>query len=264
MAGDDQRANSPSGSRPPSGSTNILNELLEYLKRQPSQPPLDTQTTWGKFWYFVSSGLFFLILGLSILFYGNLRMGEHHASFTFVLVVLGLALCLFGTGTQGMANIDMHPSTAAKINASLVGGAGAIAVIVGVGMAYLRTDIRQTFDVERKYLRLVIVGETGNSDLSAFASQFLSNGVSLPSSYNTITNRVEVLLAFNEDDLPRDSSRTLPIDIEGVFIRNRDLRSMIQSWNRVCLFILRVSTSSASIFIGQEGLIFQHTPSPLK
>lgn len=153
--------------------------------------------------------------------YASNNIGDHHATFTFVLVVLGVALCLFGTGTQGIANIDVHPNTAAKINASLVGGAGVIALVVGLGMAHLRVDIRETFGVEKKYLRLMIHGQTGNSVLSAYVSQFQYRGAYVPSNY-VGGNQIEVLVAFDEDELPwnhKGGSNEFNIDLVGVFVK---------------------------------------------
>jgi hypothetical protein len=81
---------------------------------------------WDGFWRTVSSGLFFMAVGCVFLVVAAYTMGETHSSLSFVLVVVGVAILLYGTGTQGMGQLDSHVGTA-KYKVAVAGGAGALA-----------------------------------------------------------------------------------------------------------------------------------------
>jgi hypothetical protein len=80
---------------------------MEGVLEKLAAPQRANDRTWiGIVASFVSSGFFFLILGGVLLFIAQDRMSTNHAGITFVLVVLGVALLLYGTGTQGMGQFN--------------------------------------------------------------------------------------------------------------------------------------------------------------
>jgi len=220
-----------------SGGTATNDDLAGMLKElstkvEELKPRLQSEPTswWGMFWQAAGSGLFFIFLGLAILYYASEHLGVAHVTYSFVLVVLGIALILYGTGTQGMATLNLDPVAAAKINAGLVGGAGAIAMIVGFGLAYFNKDIRQTFSVDRKHIIIPVAPKSSETDLSAYLFEFARGGERLPAYYDIVTHRVLVVLAFDEEELPWTQSKTtknFSVSFEGYFLKKPDLLSCI-------------------------------------
>jgi hypothetical protein len=99
-----------------------------------------------------SAGFCFIVLGLILLAGGYITLSIGvHTSFTFVLIVLGMAILLFGTGTQGIGNLDSKTATA-QLNAKIAGGAGVLALLIGVGMALLGPQMQRTFDLETRHI----------------------------------------------------------------------------------------------------------------
>ena len=132
-------------------------------------------------WYFLSSGVFFMIVGSVALLAAFMTMGTTHASFTFVLVVVGVAILLYGTGTQGAGNFE---STAGEMNykVGVAGGAGILAFAVGLGIVIKANDIRDAFQIERKYARLVFRDPgDGVGKLTDYVPEISVDGVPIPS-----------------------------------------------------------------------------------
>ncbi|HEV7878655.1 hypothetical protein [Bradyrhizobium sp.] len=131
---------------------------------------------------FVSSGIFFILLGLVVLFVARSGLGIVHTSFSFVLVVLGTAILLFGTGTQGMGRLQSDAATA-KYNVAIAGGAGILALVIGFGMMRYAPEIQRTFDIETKYLVVRVQPQPdGSTDLSNYWGRFEIDGNAIPSS----------------------------------------------------------------------------------
>jgi hypothetical protein len=128
--------------------------------------PSSTSTWWDRFWIFVSSGLFFMLFGSLILFFAYSTMSSTHSSFTFVLVVIGVAVLLYGTGTQGAGEFGGNHG-GNRYKAVIAGGAGVLAFSIGIGMVAKHAEIREAFQVERKYFRFPLYGQDdGITDLS--------------------------------------------------------------------------------------------------
>lgn len=114
---------------------------------------------------FSESGFFFILLGGGILYAGYLAQGDNavHSSFTFILVVLGIAVLLFGTGTQGVGTLNSGGDSSNApyiIKASLAGGAGLLAIAIGYGILHEQADIRTAFETrEELYLVPIVVRE---------------------------------------------------------------------------------------------------------
>jgi hypothetical protein len=141
---------------------------------------------------FFSSGIFFIALGLILLIcaYVGLAIGVH-TSFSFVLVVLGVAILLFGTGTQGIGKLESNTATA-QYNVALAGGAGVLALAIGFGMIQFGPQMQRAFDVETRYVIATLrPNPDGSSSFNDYWAEFDIDGVSIPS-----VRRGDALLAF--------------------------------------------------------------------
>jgi hypothetical protein len=111
--------------------------------------------------------LFFMVVGCAFLLAAALTMGRTHAAFTFVLVVLGVAILLYGTGTQGMGQLTSE-ANAAKYNIGIAGGAGIIALAVAFGIVEKSEKMKTAFQIEKKYVRVILAPQ--NDGVSTFDS----------------------------------------------------------------------------------------------
>jgi energy-coupling factor transporter transmembrane protein EcfT len=91
---------------------------------------------------FFSSGLFFMLLGGLIIYFGNRLSNDPftHSAFVFLVVILGLALFLFGTGTSASGE-----GTSGQVKVAIAGGAGVLAMVLGFGVAHWREDLTDVF-----------------------------------------------------------------------------------------------------------------------
>ena len=104
---------------------------------------------------FLSSGLFFMLIGCGFLWVSYLTMFRAHSSFSFILIVVGVAILLYGTGTQGMGQISQEKE-AANYKIKLAGGAGVLAFCTAFGIVWKSDPIKLAFQIERKYLKISI------------------------------------------------------------------------------------------------------------
>ncbi|KNG95511.1 hypothetical protein [Pseudaestuariivita atlantica] len=103
---------------------------------------------------FFSSGVFFIILGGIFLYFSVVLQGGTHSSFTFVFVVLGIAILLYGTGTQGTGALESDTATW-KLKGSIAGGAGVLALLAGYLFVEKHPEIRKAFEPQRQYVKIV-------------------------------------------------------------------------------------------------------------
>ncbi len=134
---------------------------------------------WDRFWSFVSSGLFFMLFGSTILFLAYKTMTHTHSSFTFVLVVVGIAILLYGTGTQGAGEFASE-NGGTRYKAAIAGGAGLLAFAIGVGMILNHKDIKATFGIQQKYVRIPLFNESNNEDLANYIAVATVGGMNVP------------------------------------------------------------------------------------
>ena len=98
-----------------------------------------------------------------------------------VLVVLGIAILLFGTGTQGMGKLETNTASA-KYNVVLAGGAGVLAICIGFGMVNFSSDMQKTFSIEtRQVIAVLKPKDDGSSSFSGYWAQFDIGGEPIPS-----------------------------------------------------------------------------------
>lgn len=133
------------------------------------------------FWYFVSSGFFFMLVGAVSLAFAFYSMGNTHASFTFVLVVVGVAVLLYGTGTQGVGNFETTAG-AATYKLGIAGGAGILAFAVGYGIVAKSPEIKRAFQIEKRYIRLSFEPsmKDGVSTFEGYVPEVVIDGVAAP------------------------------------------------------------------------------------
>jgi hypothetical protein len=180
-----------------------LKEQVAELSRRTSTAP----TSFGEFCYgFPNSGLFYILLGMFFLLVANWRMETTHASFTFVLVVLGVAVLLYGTGTQSAGNFTSD-ATAAKYNVAIAGGAGILALCVAFGMVKFAPEMANAFQVEQRYLRVLIRSSDGSSKIGQYTARFSTDGIPIPSVLRS-NSYVEVFVPYTLSDLASLKSDT--------------------------------------------------------
>jgi hypothetical protein len=154
-----------------------------------------------QFYRFCSSGLFFIALGMVFLFIANWNMGRAHAGMTFVLVVLGVAVLLYGTGTQATADLKTD-ANAAKYNVAIAGGAGVLAFCVAYGIIQYSPEMRKAFQTEKKFVRLLIRSE-GAEAIPAYAPIFQLDGNEIPAARRG--DFVEVMVPYTSSELIRST-----------------------------------------------------------
>lgn len=119
--------------------------------------PSDRRHSWfAEFKAFFSSGVFFIVLGCAFLYASYETMFGTHSALTFVLVVVGVALILFGSGTQSMGEFEGGASQAYRAKIQLFGGAGATSMLIAMFFVYVSDGIERAFDVQGKYLEFLI------------------------------------------------------------------------------------------------------------
>jgi hypothetical protein len=132
---------------------------------------------------FFSSGIFFMIVGAIFLGIAYFTMTRTHAAMSFVLVVVGVAILLYGTGTQSMGQFDsgQNAEKVARYKVVLAGGAGVLAFCVAAGIIKFSGEMKSAFQIEQKYLRLHISGKGYQSDdIGRYVPDIRINGIAVP------------------------------------------------------------------------------------
>lgn len=162
-------------------------------RSNPKPTPAHSGGRPDRFTQFTTSGLFFMIVGATFLIVAAFTLNTAHASFSFVLVVIGVAVLLFGTGTQGVGEAQ---ATGYKV--AIAGGAGVIAFCVGWGIVVYADAIKTVFQVEKKYIRLALVGGDGSSNMSSYVAAFTVDGAAIPAARHS--DFIEVFIPYFASD----------------------------------------------------------------
>jgi hypothetical protein len=152
-----------------------LSEMRELLAKQAAPAGAGAKPP-GRVAAFFASGLFFIIVGAALIYMAQAYMATNHAGITFVWVVLGVALMLYGTGTQGMGQFN----SGAGYNVAIAGGAGIVAFAVAFGIIQYSGKMRDAFQPERKFVRVLVQGGDGITDVSQYAALFEMDGSPVP------------------------------------------------------------------------------------
>jgi hypothetical protein len=146
---------------------------------------------------FSSSGVFFMIIGAILLREAYETVGKTHSAISFVFVVTGVAILLFGTGTQGIGRLDtgQDMARALQYQAVLAGGAGVIAFCVAAGMIAFPNQIKMAFLPSQSYIRLLIDGDSGfPRDLDNYRLDAIIDGTRVPTVQHE--NHIEIFAPF--------------------------------------------------------------------
>jgi hypothetical protein len=150
---------------------------------------------------FPTSGLFFICLGGLLLKIAYETMGGTLSAFSFVLVVLGIAVLLYGTGTQGMARFQS--GTSAGYNVAIAGGAGALAFIAAWGITEKQSEMKTAFNVQKQYTRVPIRHIDSSEVLGLYTFEFSIDGVAVPAMRQG--NTLEILVPYTTVEFGRPS-----------------------------------------------------------
>lgn len=146
------------------------------------------------FWYLLL-GCLFLIVG-----YALSAHGRTHSALVFIVVIMGVTLVLYGTGTQAAGTAG-----GGKWNVAIAGGAGVLALVLGFSVVEKRREIGEVFNRQRDYalVRLKLPNSTEIPvDLGKFDVQaHLSGHMPLPLAKTS--EWVEILVPIPEDDIQR-------------------------------------------------------------
>jgi hypothetical protein len=160
---------------------NEVESAHDELRPQPNLPAPTPLTDWDRFWHIVSSGLFFMVVGTAFLIVATVTIGRIHAGTTFIFVVVGVAVLLYGTGTQATGAFDASPQADATYRLRLAGGAGALAFAVGAGIVFFKEDINGAFREEFRYFEIMIpAADDGVTNLENYVVGALVNDEQIP------------------------------------------------------------------------------------
>jgi hypothetical protein len=148
---------------------------------------------------FFSSGLFFIVLGGLLLKIAYETMGGTLSAFSFVLVVLGIAVLLYGTGTQGMARFQS--GTSAGYNVAIAGGAGVLAFVAAWGITEKQSEMKTAFNVQKQYTRVPFKHIDNSEVLGLYTFEFSIDGLAVPAMRQG--NSLEILVPYTAIEFSR-------------------------------------------------------------
>jgi hypothetical protein len=114
--------------------------------------------------FFRSTPFFFILLGIAFLISAGILLGRLHPSFVFLIAILGFAIVLYGTGTQGIGSAEFKD---VPVKVVIFGGAGVLALLSGYGIVWKQDEIKGIFEPARQY-GLAIARSPGRIPLTTF------------------------------------------------------------------------------------------------
>lgn len=149
---------------------------------------IDLPSHWRNVSLVLESGSFYFFAGLALLFFAQRGSdAREHPSITFILAMLGVAIMLFGTGSQATGALatqgarlppigEPSGTTATatatepsgdggdgapgwglmKANAIIAGGAAVLTIVFGFGVIYYRDEIPRVFNDYGQYERILV------------------------------------------------------------------------------------------------------------
>jgi hypothetical protein len=150
---------------------------------------------------FFSSGLFYILVGCAFLYVGFAASSGNqvHSAFVFLLAILGVALVLYGTGTNAAGQ-----GTAGAIKVAIAGGAGVLALVLGFGVVKYGEGIGTVFKrtIDYGVLKLQVAGDS-STGVTANLGDFdvhARSGSSRPLHLWNDGETVEILVPMNETE----------------------------------------------------------------
>jgi hypothetical protein len=205
---------------------------------------------------FFQSGLFYVVLGSLFLVVGYQLTTDSstHSAFVFIIVILGVALVLYGTGTNASGE-----NTTGSIKVAIAGGAGVMALVLGLGVVNQHEGLVQVFKHQRDYgvIDLSIAPENGVPiDLSKYDVQARLGGlVPLPLFYDAQRIRIfapipndkdvdtEISLSFSSK--PGSGSNYLRIDDLPINWKAKEVKDSTGFANEKIKFVRRTIDARA-------------------
>ena len=217
----------------------IRSILTELIRERGSPRDRTPQNLWERFTQFTSSGLFFMIVGALFLLAAAWTMNSQHAAFTFVMVVVGVAVLLFGTGTQGVGQAE-----APGYRVAIAGGAGLIAFCVGWGIIKFADDIKTVFQIERKYVRVNLEGLEGADYVGNYVAAITLNGMGIPVARHP--DSIEVFIPYTARDWVKSKQGAFVESTENSFANCQRVEPASATADKEEAFI--VKTFRATVF----------------
>jgi len=114
---------------------------------------------------FFSSGNFYIVLGSLFLWAAFSKADDAHSALIFILVILGVAIVLYGTGTQaaGTGSAQAPTNDQIKANIAIAGGAGVLAAFFGFGIISYKDDLVGVFKRTIDYGVIELYLDTNNT-----------------------------------------------------------------------------------------------------
>jgi hypothetical protein len=166
---------------------------------------------------FFASPLFFILFGTLFLYCGVVLLDETHSGFVFILAVLGIALILFGTGSQAVASGVLPDETPGRLSVGIAGGAAVLAAIFGYGIVHFEPGIQDFFKrtIDYGFFELTTTGTSNQTiDLDQhIVSANTDDG--RPLHLWKETNRVHIIVPRYE----RQQTSTIVLTIRGPRVR---------------------------------------------
>lgn len=146
---------------------------------------------------FFTAPIFYVILGCMFLYVSFVLLNRAHPAFLLLVAILGVAILLYGTGTQAaMTGQGDNKQIGASAQIAIAGGAGALAAFFGFGVVYMNTDIQKVFKRTMDYGVLEIVT---SRVLDGYAIQ-AKQGDGRPLHQWINENKLQLLIPFNGVD----------------------------------------------------------------
>jgi hypothetical protein len=95
---------------------------------------------------FFSTGIFYIALGAIFLWIACKQSNQLHPALTFLIAILGVAVLLYGTGTQAAGS-----GNTGQLNVAIAGGAGVLAAVFGFGVLQYHDKIGKVFRYQKDY-----------------------------------------------------------------------------------------------------------------
>jgi hypothetical protein len=114
---------------------------------------------------FFTSGNFYIVVGSLFLWAAFSKADDAHSALIFILVILGVAIVLYGTGTQaaGTGSAQAPTNDQIKANIAIAGGAGVLAAVFGFGIISYKDGLVGVFKRTIDYGVIELYLDTNNT-----------------------------------------------------------------------------------------------------
>lgn len=153
-----------------------------------------------------------MLFGTGFLLFAFANGQRAHSAMTFILVVIGSAMVLFGTGTQASGDVDgTDEGRAYKIK--IAGGAGVMSLIIGFGLVQKGKDLKGVFRPERTIVVATLIAERSDAPAALsdyYVEAYLDN---LPVPVVRRDRIIELYIPVTSADIMQKTSPTVNIQL---------------------------------------------------